>query len=138
MIFQILDLDRLEHQDRIPCRDQTATKFDVIAVLLNISTESPGGTSQFDATYVGFDFTQYFSKQASLALSYVYAIQGENDHYINLLDDDDVSSTLLRLKFNYLFTENLGAALGYTNLIYSPSNIDFDLGGITLGVLYRF
>ena len=57
---------------------------------------------------------QYFSKQACLAISYVYGINGENVHYA-LGTDTDVPSTLLRVKFNYMFNDNLGAALGYTN-----------------------
>ena len=46
--------------------DSTATKLDVVAAQLNITVD---GSSELNGTLLAVDFTQYFSKQASLAFT---------------------------------------------------------------------
>lgn len=120
--------------------DARATKLDAIIALLGIDTES----NKLDGTLVGLDFTQYFSEKMFLSGSYIFAIDGSHEHD-QLGSDDDVPISLLRLKFNYLVAEQLGIALGYTDLDYefdhsipASGKLDVSLGGISLGVFYIF
>lgn len=118
--------------------DARATKLDALIVPLVIDTEK----NKLEGTLVGLDITQYFSEKMFLSGSYVFAIDGSHEHD-QLGTDDDVSISLLRLKFNYLVAEQLGLALGYTNLKYgfehkTYGSEDVSLGGISLGVFYIF
>ena len=120
----------------------TAFKVDAIIAPINITTE----TGELNATMYGVDLAQYFSKSIFLTATYVVSTGTcKNDGYKT---DNSVPTRLIRVKFNYFFNDSIGMVAGYTGLDYKSDMVmlnnfnvgkaDVNLGGPTLGVVYKF
>ena len=121
--------------------DKLAFKLDGVVAPLTIDTD----TSKLQTTLFGLETTLYFSKKMFLTGSYVI---GKATYENDTLDkDDDVSIDMLRLKFHYFITENVGLVAGYTKLRYdfdavmtgiNLGSVDVGLGGPAVGLIYKF
>ncbi len=124
--------------------DAMATKIDGVVALLDID----GEISDLSSTLLGFDFTQYFSEKLFLSGSIAYSLDGSHELTAApgmVIKEDDVPTTIYRVKLIYLINDNWGAALGYTDLRYEfdhpnplVGKMDVSLGGLSLGAMYKF
>lgn len=121
--------------------DKLAFKLDGIVAPLTIDTD----TSKLRTTLFGLETALYFSKKMFLTGSYVVGNATYEKDTLN--KDDDVPIDMLRLKFHYFFTENVGLVAGYTKLQYEfdavvtgmkLGSVDVGLGGPVLGLVYKF
>lgn len=123
--------------------DALATKLDVLIAPLNIDTESNTLDSKLETLLAGLDVTQFFSPKMFLTGSLAYSINGSYDS--SLGNDDSVPVSMMRVKFHYLVSDKVALEAGFTALKYTAhytafggGDLDYNLGGLSLGVMYTF
>jgi hypothetical protein len=117
------------------------------STIMNVKDDS-GNETEINGIQVGLDGVYYLSERASIegsidqSVSTTASVSGVDDSNI-----DSAGFTEYKLKFNYLFTEKLGASLGYmavNSSIKAGDSVNFNaketmnLSTITLGIYYRF
>jgi hypothetical protein len=98
-------------------------------------------TESFYSLTVGLDAKLKLDRKAWIDFSYSFGLnpQVETEYYLYSTTSDLDSISLLNLKFNYLFTPEFGASLGYNceTIDYEGSYKD-KYSGLTVGAFFRF
>lgn len=96
----------------------------------------------YNGFLLGTDLSFEFTQKASLVISVGYSIsdscKASNEHDSIKLD---ASFTNYAVKFNYLFSENFGASLGYRAYSLDMDNFEvsaIEINGFAIGVFYKF
>jgi hypothetical protein len=98
-------------------------------------------TESFYSLMLGFDAKLKLDKKAWIDFSYSFGLNPQVDiDYYSYSETEDLDSiSLLNLKFNYLFTREFGASLGYNceTIDYENSSKE-KYSGITVGAFFKF
>ncbi len=92
---------------------------------------------------IGADLIYNFGDQLNAELDLAYAVDGDSDDSFFTPVVDDVKVSSVKLKLNYLFTDNWGAYLGYRYRSVALKNdslklLEVTTSGAVLGINYRF
>lgn len=115
--------------------DNDSVKLD--AMLKYYSTDQKDAGWKGTAFGIGADALFPISDKMNIEGAFDFSLSGTYDDGTT---KEDLSVTLLKLKFNYMFTENIGAGLGYfSKSLKAKSQSDaFTVSGVLLGVTYKF
>lgn len=80
---------------------------------------------------LSYDIAENMVFEGALAISIDGEVKAEGQ-------SADVDYTIFKLKFTYLFAENIGASFGYNNMEIEGDGESIDINYMTLGVTYKF
>jgi hypothetical protein len=94
--------------------------------------------TEINGILIGADATYKFNDRSYLEGAFGYSVSGklESDTV-----DDDATTLLLIAKYTYLFTDNVGASLGYRyykTTVDTNGDPEYNHYGPTVGVTYKF
>ena len=83
---------------------------------------------------IGIDYDYAISDNSSFNATVDYSLSGQDDA------DYDAVLILLKLKYSYYFTDNVGMEIGYyySNVYWDATDNDWTFSGFSLGVSFKF
>lgn len=108
-----------------------------VAVILGYNSKSFNTDADITGFVLGLDASVELSKNMLFDFGVAFGLNGE----ISQPGQPDVDTDILnyKLRFTYLFNENMGASLGYRCDSLDPDDdVKSDIKGFTLGFVYKF